>query len=479
MGIVMKRVLSGFVLMLLVFFLVGCSANRYLNRKVKPELSTSDNIADVFANVESNNILNALTILERKRVKTILKAENNTKQNDSGSIVPFLKSRGIGTKMKNNSFAKKTAKGPQDLEIHLGSTEPDLVQFQNQLNEQTAAISYVVLKDSYGAFLIRNDSIQFYDFAIPKDVINQTIANVKSRLINPYDGNGHIVGADQHLLQGLYVLYQALFLPLEAELDGATSLIVIPAGSLQLIPLQVLTRNAAKPDYLLEKYNFTYTSSLTSLRESLTQSKRNFSLLIYGDPAHSSLSGEGMLPRIPYAGKEAQLVHGLFPRSDLFMGSAATEKNLKESIGDYAIVHLATHGYVDSENPRFSFLLTADAQGEDGVFSIQEILQAKINAELIILSACETAVGSGALPDNNVSGSMAMAFMSAGAESVVSSLWSVDDISTAKIMTSFYSRYGNERIGQSFRLAQLELMKTEGYSHPFFWGPFILYGSYL
>lgn len=470
-----------FFLIIFLWCLGGCGSGRYINPKVKIKLSGSSDVADVYDNISKNDFLNAITILERKRSRTLLRGGIGKKGNYDSSIIPLLKNRGIVLKKRDRKYLKTFEQNFNDLKINLGTSEPDIIQFQNQLNDETVAISYVVLKNSYGAFLIKNDSINFFDFCIPKDVIDKAILDVKYRLVNPYNSNGRMAKRDEKLYQELYSLYKALFLPIEKNIAGKKNLIVVPAGNLQLIPIQAMVSNTKKPSYLIEDYNFIYASSLTYLKESIGRSRHTFKLLLYGDPVNSVLTGADKMPRIPHAGKEARIAHSILPESDLFLGKSATEKNLKESINKYSVVHLATHGYVDSINPQASFLLTADDKGgkENGIFTVSEILETQINAELVILSACETAIGSGPLPDNNALGSMAMAFMSSGADSVISSLWSVDDVTTAKLMTDFYKYYGDKSIGQNFRDAQLELLRNDNYSHPYFWAPFILYGSYL
>jgi CHAT domain-containing protein len=147
------------------------------------------------------------------------------------------------------------------------------------------------------------------------------------------------------------------------------------------------------------------------------------------------------------------------------------------SRGAYSVVHLATHGYFDSDHSR-SFLLTFDGR------ITMDALQATIGRrkyseeplELLVLSACETAGG-----DDRAALGLAGAGLRAGSRSVVATLWPISDESTAILISNFYSRLQDPKNSkaEALREAQRELLKLDRFRHPFFWAPFLLIGNWL
>jgi len=143
-------------------------------------------------------------------------------------------------------------------------------------------------------------------------------------------------------------------------------------------------------------------------------------------------------------------------------------------------LHFATHGLIDEESPGLSSLvLTSEkSSGEDGFLQAAEIFDLKLNADLVVLSACQTGLGKLIRGEGMVG--LTRAFMYAGTPSVVVSLWSVSDISTADLMGEFYKNLIKNKLSKTdaLRKAQLSLMTDEKYAHPFYWAPFILVGDW-
>jgi CHAT domain-containing protein len=169
-----------------------------------------------------------------------------------------------------------------------------------------------------------------------------------------------------------------------------------------------------------------------------------------------------------------------FPREkrDVFLGMEASESAFKRSSsGNYQVVHFACHGILNDQSPlRSALVLSPDAeQGEDGFVQMREILDLKMNSELVVLSACQS--GSGTLEKGEGLVGLTRTFFHAGAFSVLSSLWSVNDRSTARLMNDFYSGLvqGQDK-GAALRLAKLKMLSSTQ-SHPFYWAGFVLNGD--
>jgi CHAT domain-containing protein len=149
----------------------------------------------------------------------------------------------------------------------------------------------------------------------------------------------------------------------------------------------------------------------------------------------------------------------------------------------FSVIHLATHGVIDNRNPLFSHLLLTKSEGDpddDGLLEAREIMNMKLDADLAVLSGCETANGKIA-PGEGVIG-MTWAFFIAGTRSVLVSQWKVNSASTSQLMANFYqalavrNQPGDEK-AKALRAGALRLMKGTGTRHPFFWAGFVLVGA--
>src|SRR5205085_5181865 len=145
--------------------------------------------------------------------------------------------------------------------------------------------------------------------------------------------------------------------------------------------------------------------------------------------------------QLPYTRTEVNEIAALFPPTErrVFLGAAAQEQNVKnEPLNQYRYVHFATHALIDEEHPaRSGIILPAPADSkEDGMLQMSEVMRLKLNADLVTLSACRTGLGQ-LLQGEGIIG-LTRSFLYAGAESVVVSLWNVNDIATASLMKAFY-----------------------------------------
>jgi CHAT domain-containing protein len=163
------------------------------------------------------------------------------------------------------------------------------------------------------------------------------------------------------------------------------------------------------------------------------------------------------------------------------VGPKATETWFKHVAGDYDVIHFATHGFFNKGNPLFSGVqLQPDAQN-DGRLEVYEILGLHLRAQLVTLSACETALGSGyftEIPAGDEFVGLTRAFLAAGASTVIASLWEVNDSSTARLMQSFYRKVSEDSPPLALAIAQrLMLHGDKDHRHPYYWSAFVVVGS--
>lgn len=194
---------------------------------------------------------------------------------------------------------------------------------------------------------------------------------------------------------------------------------------------------------------------------------------------------ERTFERLIYSGQEARAVLDQVPEEHRFLAlgfDASRKTALSADLGRYRILHFATHGDLDTEHPELSRLVLSlvDERGrpQEGFLYAHEIYELNLPADLVVLSACQTALGKEIRGEGLVG--LTQGFMDAGASRVLVSLWNIDDRATAQLMVHFYHRLLNEGLSPAaaLRSAQLEIRRQEGWRAPFFWAGFILQGEW-
>jgi len=184
---------------------------------------------------------------------------------------------------------------------------------------------------------------------------------------------------------------------------------------------------------------------------------------------------------LPNAEKEINNLKSLFGNEHFFIQDAATETRARESLVKDRFVHFATHGILDYNDFRNSYLVFAGNDLNDatqnGKLTIREIKSLKIeDCELVTLSACETGVNKEISKGWYIS--PANSFLVKGVKTVVASLWKVDDEATSILMSEFYKNLNHMSKAGALRQAQISLTQNPKYQHPYYWAPFLLYGSW-
>ncbi|MBI2265305.1 MAG: CHAT domain-containing protein [Armatimonadetes bacterium] len=262
-------------------------------------------------------------------------------------------------------------------------------------------------------------------------------------------------------------LYSKLLTPVEFLLQGKTRLVIVPQGPLYFLPFAALEDGkGANP---LEKWDISYLPSATTLEHCRPKEPgKADTLLAY---ALGDLASKG-LPALPGTAREIEDLKTLFSAKN---GVFFTEKTLaadqfKLRARDKDLIHLATHGILNSRSPMESSIIIGE-----GSMPVKDAMLLDLKASLVTLSACQT--GLGKLEEGDEIVGLTRAFFLAGASSVLSSLWSVSDASTAKLMIAFYRHLkSGEDKGRALRNAQLELKKE--HPSPFHWAPFVLTGDW-
>jgi CHAT domain-containing protein len=176
-------------------------------------------------------------------------------------------------------------------------------------------------------------------------------------------------------------------------------------------------------------------------------------------------------PGLPAVPRELEVIGATWESARVVAGPRATARALRRHIGSFDVLHLATHGVFRADNPSFSSIKLADAW-----LTVRDLAELARGAQLVTLSACETGV-SGITAGDEVIG-LTRGLLSAGCSAVVSSLWTVSDESTARLMERFYACLkGGDVPAVALRTAMLEIRQQ--YDHPYFWAPFLVTGDGL
>jgi CHAT domain-containing protein len=326
------------------------------------------------------------------------------------------------------------------------------------------------------------------------------ISRQGSRIV-PLVGRRHIEGLAAAYLKAVKAklparaearqLYDALLSPI-AEVAAKSDLVVIRDGPLHLVPFDAFVSRSGQ--YVAERHTVTYAPSATSFYLLAHQRRRKAGtpralLGVGGIPYSTSDLGKLALVRgadaslndLPASVEEVRAADAAV-RNDsnrLLLGSDATEAAFKSSdLPLYRAIHLAVHGFANTTFPdRAALALLSDpSEGEDGFLQASEIVQLRLNADLVVLSACDTAVGP--LQGQEGIATLSRAFLLAGAKNVVSTLWSIDDTVSLYLIEQFYKHVAaGQPPASALSIAKRDVLRQRGTKAlPYYWAGFTFEG---
>ncbi|GAB4230098.1 MAG: hypothetical protein Kow00121_58920 [Elainellaceae cyanobacterium] len=338
----------------------------------------------------------------------------------------------------------------------------------DQVDPNAAVVYSIILPDRLAVILSLPDQpLRYHVTELSANSNGSEVDRVVDELfatLNPFIIN-------EAPLQPNQQLYDWLIRPIEADLveSQVETVVFVLDGVLRGVPLAALHDGQ---HYLIEKYSLALTPGLQLLPpQSLTPEQ-------LGTLAGGLSEARQGFSALPGVDREIQQVSTLVPTIAL-VNQDFTQPQLAEQLesAPFPIVHLATHGQFSSQAEN-TFLLTWD--GRIQVQDLDQLLEARNRQdrrpiEILILSACQTAAG-----DNRAALGLAGVAVRSGARSTIATLWSVQDNSTTELITRFYTALTQPRItrAQALRQAQLSLLQSPGYQHPYYWAPFVLVGNW-
>jgi CHAT domain-containing protein len=420
--------------------------------------------------VAQNNPNGALEISERGRARAFV--DLLTERLSSGSTNPAINTS------PNQEQIRQIAKA-QNATLVQYSIVYDTFQIQDQQVGQESAL-YIWVIQPTGEIAFREVDLkplwQKHKASLADLIIgNQEFLNVRSR---------SSLGSTQPQ-PDLPILHQLLIDPIASLLpkDPNAHVIFIPQASLFQVTFPAL--QDANGTYLIEKHTILTAPSIQVLdltrqqRQKLAQQPANNRgrALVLGNPTMPSVSlspGEPKKQLSPLPGAEAEAIT-IAPllNTQAITGAQGTKAAIVQKMPQASIIHLATHGLLDDVRGLSSAIALAPSGNDNGLLTAEEIFDMKLQASLVVLSACNT--GEGRITGDGVIG-LSRALISAGVPSVIVSLWAIPDAPTAELMKEFYQNLQkNPNKAQALRQAMLTTMKT--HSNPRDWAAFTLIGE--
>ncbi len=412
----------------------------------------------------------------------------------------------------------------------LVSSEASLPDLQKVLRKDEVYLKIVLLGERGYGIVVSRDTAKPYAIPITR---NQAAASVQA-LRSPFESEDSLPAFD---VARSYTVFQQLMGPARAQIVGAKHLIYEPDGALISLPAATLVtedpaalltglKPGADPDYRQVKWlGAKVDSSLVLSAASFMQSrafapsraKQNF--LAFADPASDKADprafasvlkrsggkfasgGENIcegtrqallrLPALPDTADEVRQVGSSFSQAteDLMLGKSFTDDAVKDrkDLGDFKVLYFATHGLLPQPSaclPEPALVTSVSPSGDsDGLLDASEILDLKLDADLVVLSACDTGGAGNEAADTTglqgggeALGGLTRAVIYAGGRALIVSHWSVDSAATVRLMTGLFSS-GTATEGEALQHAQVALQQNDRYSHPYFWAPFTIVGD--
>ncbi len=397
-----------------------------------------------------------------------------------------------------------------------------LEQIQHELrNSDTMLLEYSLGDDHSYLWAVTSESSQIYQLAAGRKDIAVAVREYHQLLTMRQESGSEYQAKVEAAERGLPEIEDKLskmLLGQVADKLGSRRLIVVTEGALQLIPFDDLRvpKDSGAKVRLLETNEIVVEpsfSALVAIRNSRNEhaSSPGKLVAIIADPVvnasdervhtrglssstafaasekklDESSRRDAELVRLTHASEEADAISEVAPWGTTMVVKgfdASRETAMGADVGQYQIVHFASHGVVNSEHPELSsiVLTMVDRNGvnKNGLVSLHDIYSLDLTAELTVLSACQTALGKDIRGEGFVG--LAHAFMSAGSKSVVASLWKVDDRATAVLMKDFYEAMLQKGMSPAaaLREAKLKMMRDKQWNAPYYWAGFVLQGEY-
>lgn len=369
----------------------------------------------------------------------------------------------------------------------------EVKNIQKLLKPDTTLLEYFIATNKTYAWLITRDKIKAYEIGengkeISAKVNEFRLANMsnRSRRLTPpmmtivIDTEQKKETTEDKRREDMVKykelseeFHKTLVSPIEKDIK-TEKVIIVPHGSLHKIPFASLYDGNK---YLIDKYSISILPAASVMQYiEKKRSPNNKRLLAFANPIADYVPGFFPLEN---AETEVSKISQYFSKQETYYREEATEGMAKENSSSPDVIHFACHGEFNDRQPLQSGLLLAKDDENDGYLQVHEIFGLNLeNANLVTLSACETALGKIQGGDDMVG--LSRGFIYAGTPSILATLWNVDDRSTSILMKQFYDNWQNKGMAkpEALRQAQLAIKSMPGYKHPYYWAAFEMIGDW-
>lgn len=416
---------------------------------------------------EEKNLKSALTLVYQKLAQKPVEAEEKYLRETAFEL----------NRAYSNLVSNIERQYPEYYNLKFNSSAPSISQIQQQLTDDTAVLSYFIDDHS--------NRKQLYIYVItPKTffIKSQSLPTDFDKLITGYRNSMYYLDKEQFVRfsQKLY----SLLIP--SIPNRIRSLVILPSGRLGIIPFEPLLAARIKNNntpytklpYLINRFDIRYEFSAGLILQKKSGQVSPVNSVVLCAPVNfPDMPG---LPSLPGSQQEVEQLSKLFAQNNVptqvLLGNQANETTFKnQPLKSYSIIHLATHGVVNEENPELSCIYLYP-EAEDGSLYTGDLYNLQLNASLVALSACQTGLGKITRGEGVVGLSRALVY--AGARNLLVSFWSVADESTALLMADFYQYALSQKpIHFARALQKTKMQMTQGtYAAPYYWAPFVLIG---
>jgi CHAT domain-containing protein/tetratricopeptide (TPR) repeat protein len=375
----------------------------------------------------------------------------------------------------------------------LNPQPPDLKQLQAALDANTVLLYHAFADKELLIVAVSRQAVRGYRVKVDPRTLEKDLAEFQRVVAKP--PLERTASERRKLLALGQRLYAALIKPAEPSLKNATTVLLCPEGALNLLPwgaLVVAVDKQGRPTYWVERVaiGLTLSAGVYLQARAVRPAPRGVAIAAVSQyrrqqvaqaPKTAQLvrrSGRA-LGDLPAVKQEVAQVRRLLGKQGVaaVLEAAATPERARQIAQRARVVHFACHARADNVDPLGSRLLLAPAGSDAGLLTAAEVVSKwRLRADLVMLSACETAVGQVRRYEGMYG--LARAFLFAGARSVGASLWRVDDVSTARLMGAFYRGYASGvPKAEALRRAQVALLRSKDDSDPYYWSCFVLMGA--
>ncbi|NJN73897.1 MAG: CHAT domain-containing protein [Limnothrix sp. RL_2_0] len=488
-------------------------ANTDIREGISPELLATE-----------EKLLQTLDDIEQVRLviyNNIFSKESEKAEVDRNLAIANANYRDFQDQIRKESPQYADLKYPEPLTVE---------ELQAQvLDEDTVLLQYAIGEQKSYLWVITNDGLSSYELPKAK-VLNKAIEEVRGYITGMKTGLPEPLQRreDQNRLNAINQLSELILAPAVEQLKKKR-LLIVADGNLHFLPFSVLNLSGLEYHPLSDRHeivNLPSASTISILRQNtIDPIPSNASLAILADPVfhEDDCRIESDDPncfdpqpefkldprpdedlnflalkratknfnnvdwdRLLGTRTEAQSILNLLPKTNktlqAFDFDADRELMTGDRLQDYDLIHIATHGFLNTEIPELSGLVLSlvdkEEHPQNGFLRINDVFNLKLNADLIVLSACQTGLGDQVQGEGLVG--LSRGFMYAGVPRIVVSLWQVDDAATAEFMTRFYRLLLRENLTPAAALKQTQQeMRTETkWTHPYYWAAFILQGEW-